>query len=351
MSENTTALVTGVAGTWGARVAARLMREVGLHVIGLDSEPPSNTIEGLDFVKADIRNPLLVELLRTEQVDVVCHLAFVETTRPSSGAFDFNVAGTIKVLEACAEAGVRKIVLRSSTAVYGARPTNAAFLTEDHALRGSKRTGTIRDMLEIEAYCKNFSQRLPKPMVTVLRFAGIVGTTADTPMTRFLEMPQARSLLGFDPRMQIVHEEDIVEALAHAVLNDAPGAINIAAEDVIPLNKVRGLAGKASMAVPHLLVYWSQKLIVGTRHRSHDVLPMEPDYLRYPWVADLHRMREELGFSPRYSAEDALREFAEHHNGAHLEVGPLGKDRDEEHLRDVIEQRRQAKVQDGGDDE
>ena len=354
MSKKKTILVTGVAGAWGARAAARLMREAGLHVIGLDSEPPAEAIEGLDFVRADVRNPLLIDLLKTEQVDTVCHLAFAETARPSEAASDLNVMGTTKVLDACAGAAVRKVVLKSSTAVYGARPTNAAFLTEDHALRGSRRTGTVRDLLEIEAFCKSFAHQFPQPLVTILRFASIVGATVDTPMTRYLKMPHAPSLLGFDPRMQIIHEEDVVEALALAVLNDASGAINVAAEDVIPLNKMRGLAGKRSVAIPHLLAYWSQKLPAGARRRSSDALPIEPDYLRYPWVADLRRMREELGFAPRTNAEDALREFAERHHGAPLELGPLSMAREEEHLRDVIEQRRQARAQDardGGDDE
>ena len=354
MSPRATILVTGVAGTWGRRVAARLIRETGFNVIGLDSKPPAEAIEGLDFVMADVRNPLLGELLRTEQVDTVCHLAFVETIRPGEAAFDLNVTGTTNVLDACAGAGVRKTVLKSSTAVYGARPSNAAFLTEGHALRGSKRSGTIRDLMEIEAFCRNFSQRTPQPAVTILRFASIVGTTVDTPMTRFLKMRHAPSLLGFDPRMQIIHEEDVVEALVHAVLNDIHGAINVAAEDVIPLNKMRGLAGKPSLAIPHLLAYWSRKLPANARHWGNDALPIEPDYLRYPWVADLHRMREELGFVPRYKAEDTLREFAERHQAAPLKLGPIGMARDEEHLRDLIEQRRQAKTQraeDGGENE
>jgi UDP-glucose 4-epimerase len=360
MSENTTILVTGVSGTWGARVATSLRREAGLHVIGLDREPPGKEIEGLDFVNADVRNPLLVELLKTEQVDTVCHLEFVDTAQPSQAAFDLNVMGTTKVLDACAEAGVRKAVFKSSTAVYGARPSNPAFLTEEHSLRGSKRSGTIRDLLEIETFCSGFRQRSPQPMLTTLRFASIVGPTVDTPMTRFLKAPWAPSLLGFDPRMQIIHEDDVVEALAHAVLKDAPGIINVAAEDVMPLNKMRGLAGKPHMSVPHLLAYWSQHLLTGAGRRSEDALPLEPDYLRYPWVADLRRMREELDFVPYYSAEDTVREFAERQHAAPFQLGPFSMARDEQRLHDLIEQRQQARSReavtgasavDGGDDE
>ena len=360
MSEQATVLVTGVTGYWGARVAARLGSEAGFHVLGLDREPPLQEIEGLDFVQADVRNPLLVDLLKTERVDTVCHLAFVETDQPNEPAFDLNVMGTTHILGACAEAGVRKAVLKSSTAVYGARPSNASFLTEDHALRGSKRTGTVRDLLEIETFCRGFCHRSPQLMLTILRFASIVGTTADTPLTRFLKMSQAPGLLGFDPRMQLIHEDDVVEALACAVLKDVPGIINIAAEDVLPLNKIRGLAGKRRISIPHLLAYWGQDMLTRTGRRAHDSMPLEPDYLRYPWVADLRRMREELGFSPRYYAEDALREFAERQHASALQAGPFSMARDEERLRDLIERRQQARtrsaapctaMQEAGDDE
>ena len=344
MSENTTILVTGVAGYWGARVATRLGKEAGLHVLGLDREPPPQAIEGLDFCQADVRNPLLAVLLKTEQVDTVCHLAFVDTVQPNEPAFDLNVVGTTKVLGACAEAGVRKAVLKSSTAVYGARPSNAAFLTEEHALRGSKRSGTTRDLIEIETFCRDFCHRWPQVNLTILRFANIIGPTADTPLTRFLNMPQAPSLLGFDPRMQLIHEDDVVEAMAHAVLKDVPGIINIAAEDIIPLNKIRGLAGKRPISIPHLLAYWGRDKLARHGQQAHEYMPIEPDYLRYSWVADLRRMREELGFAPRHSAADALREFAEYQHTSPLQPGPLKLARDEERLRDQIEQRRRART-------
>lgn len=342
MSDEGKILVTGVAGYWGARVAARLGKETGLHVLGLDREPPPQEIEGLDFIQADVRNPLLVELLETEQVDTVCHLAFVDTAQPNEHAFDLNVVGTTKLLGACAEAGVRKAVLKSSTAVYGARPSNAAFLTEEHALRGSKRSGTTRDLLEIETFCHGFRHRWPQLTLTILRFASIVGTNADTPLTRFLKLPRAPSLLGFDPRMQLIHEDDVVEALAQAVLKNVPGIINVAAEEIIPLNKMRGLAGKRPISIPHLFAYWGRDKLARHGQQAHEYMPIEPDYLRYSWVADLRRMREELGFSPRHSAEDTLREFAEHQLTSSLQVGPLSLARDEERLRDQIEQRRRA---------
>ena len=81
MTHPRTVLVTGVAGYWGTHVAARLASQPQLHVIGLDQTGPQEAIKGLDFIQADVRNPLLAELIRDEKVDALCHLAFTESDR------------------------------------------------------------------------------------------------------------------------------------------------------------------------------------------------------------------------------------------------------------------------------
>jgi UDP-glucose 4-epimerase len=314
MSQERIVLVTGVANPWGSRVADRLLTEGSCGVVGLDAECPAGENPRLDFVQADIRNPLLVDLLKANEVDTVCHLAFTATRSRSEAAFDLNVMGTAKLMGACAAAGVRKVVLKSSMTVYGARATNSAFLREDHGLRGSRRYGYVRDMVEVESFCSDFRRREPGVLLTILRFSSIVGPTVSTRMTRFLQEPWAPSLLGFDPMMQIIHEKDVVDALVHAVLNDLPGVYNVAAEGVLPLSKLRGLAGKSHRPVFHKLVYWGVALPGGTSRFLDRCLPIEPDYIRYSWVGDLARMREELEFQPSYTAEEAMREFGQRIN-------------------------------------
>lgn len=343
MADRQTILVTGAAGYWGSRLVARLVASAEYRVMGLDALHPAADIPGLDFVRADVRNPLLADLLRAEGVEVVCHLAFRDTKRPREPAFDLNVMGATKVLGACGEAGVRKVIVKSSMAVYGALVTNPAFLTEDHDLRGSRRLGYVHDMVEIEVLCSGFRRKQPQLILTILRFPGIVGPAADTRMTRFLRDPWAPSLLGFDPMMQVIHEDDVVESLFHAVQHDLPGVFNVAAEGVLPLSRVRRLAGKPPLAVFHKLPYWGANLLGFARLGLGRFSPIPPDYLRYPWVGDLNRMREEFGFAPRHSAEETLRQFADR---SRPQGGPASPSRDaraEEHLRRILEQRRRIR--------
>jgi UDP-glucose 4-epimerase len=344
MTGKQTIAVTGAAGFWGGRVAEKLLSAGGSHVIGLDTEAPQLELKGLDFIQADIRNPLMVDLLREEGVDTLCHLAFTESIKPSEADFDLNVMGTIKLLGACAEAGVKKVVLKSSTAVYGAHQNNSAFLREEQPLKGSLAYGYTRDMVEIEAFCNGFRRQVPQMTQTILRFSSIIGPSADTPLTRFFQEPFTPILLGFDPMMQVIHEEDVLDALVYAVLNDCPGVFNVAAEGVLPLSKLLGLVGKMAVPVFHLFLYWGSGLLGSAGAPVERYLPIELDYLRYPWVGDLRRMREELGFYPRYTAEEALREFASKLRLRRYLPDERALAYDEGVLRDAIERRRRARL-------
>lgn len=339
MPDKRTVLVDGVAGYWGGRVAAQLITQPDLHVVGLDGTQPEKEISDLDFVQADIRNRLLVDLLREEKIDTVCHLTFLETSRPNEAAFDLNVIGTMKLMGACAEAGVRKVVLMSSTMVYGAQPMNSAYLDEGQPLNGSRSYGYIRDLVEVEALVNGLQRQYPEMQITCLRFAHIVGPKADTPMIRFLREEEAFVLLGFDPLMQVIHQEDAVGALVHAVMHDVPGVFNIAADSVMPLWKLMGLAGKISAPVFHPIAYLAVS-VLGPRYA-----PIELDYLRYPCVGDLARMHEEFQFVPQYTAEETLREFASQQRLRKYMPESMTRALDEEMLRDTIERRRRTREQ------
>ncbi len=333
MAEQRVVMVDGVAGYWGGRVAERLLTEPDLHVIGLDTDPPRQG-SGLDFIQADMRNPLLVELLKEEKVETYVHLAFQESERPTETTFDYNVMGAMKVLSACAEAGVQRVVLMSSTLIYGAQPGNSAFLREDHPLNAKRNYGTLRDLVEIENFCNAFRSQWPEVKLTILRFAHIIGPTVETPLTRFLRDETAPMLLGFDPVTQLVHENDVVNAVAHAAIFDVPGTYNVAARGAMPLFKLTGLAGKFPLPVLHPIAYLGESFL------GPQFAPIDFDYLRYPCVGDLQRMREELEFQPAYTAEEAVREFAALREEKAAAPTMTPQEAEEERLRAIIERRK-----------
>lgn len=338
MADERIILVTGVAGFWGNRAAARLLEQENVRVIGIDSQVPETNVVGLDFIQADVRNPLLVELLREEAIETVLHLQFRESTAPTENVFEQNVMGVSKLLGACAQAEIKHIVLKSSLMVYGARPDNPMFLREDHPLNGPKKYGYIRDWIECEKYAQEFREQNPGATLTVLRFGHVVGPQVDSPMTRFLREEEAVTLLGFDPMLQIIHSEDVLSALVHAVNGEYPGAYNVAPEKGMPLWKTLGLAGKIPLPVLHPLAYWSVSL-GGPR-----LAPMPLDYLRYPCLGDMQKMREELQFTPQYTPEETVRELASQQRIRKLFGKKNAQALDEDRLRDTIQRRKRARA-------
>ena len=292
-------LITGVAGYWGRRLAEYCLQG-GWQVFGIDSRPMSRPLAGIQFIQMGLQGQRLVDVLRG--VDVVCHLDFRESVAHTEAMFDHNVMGTIHLFGACVQAGVKHIVTMSSTAVYGASQTNPAFLTESHPLQGSRNYGTTRYLLENERFWGKFRKTNPDIDVTTLRFANIVGGTCDTPMTRFLGEQRAPMLLGFDPMLQLIHEDDVVGALAHAVESSVAGVFNVGAE-AMPLLKLLALAKKLPVAVPHPLLEMGMGLLNGQLSK---LMPIELPYLRYRWVADVARMGEVLGFYPAKMGEEGV---------------------------------------------
>jgi UDP-glucose 4-epimerase len=166
-------------------------------------------------------------------------------------------------------------------------------------------------------------------------------------MTRFLKQNPTPVLLGFDPLMQVIHENDVVEALAYSTFNDIHGVYNIAAEGILPLSKILGLVGRFPLPVFHRFAYCEIGLNNALKNKPEHHFPIEPDYLRYPWITDITRMREEMGFTPTYTADELLREFAGILRLRKFTPESPDLAYDEERLRDTLERRHRIKVMQG----
>ena len=137
---------------------------------------------------------------------------------------ELNVIGTMQLLAACQNAAsVRRLVVKSSTAVYGASPRDPAVFTEATSAKAVPRSGYAKDCAEVEGYVRGFSRRRPDVTVTMFRFANFIGPTVETSLTRYLSLPVVPTALGFDPRLQLIHEDDAIEILRRACATDRSG--------------------------------------------------------------------------------------------------------------------------------
>jgi UDP-glucose 4-epimerase len=234
---------------------------------------------------------------------------------------EINVIGTMQLLAACQKApSVRKLVVKSSTAVYGSSPSDPALFTEDLEPKAMARSGYAKDSVEVEGYVRGFARRRPDVAVTTLRFANFVGPKVQTPLTGYFSLPVVPTVLGFDPRLQFVHERDGLEVLWRTTLDDYPGTFNIAGDGVITLSQAIHRAGRLSVPLPQPATPWVGQLL--RRFRLADFSAEQIRFLTFGRVVDTTRMQEVLGFTPRYTTREAFDDFV---RGQKLR-GPLSAD-------------------------
>jgi UDP-glucose 4-epimerase len=306
-------LITGISGHLAGKLARRLEEDPGVdYVIGIGLEEPSADLERTEYVRADIRNPLVVKVLQTTEVDTVVHLNILATPQGAGGRMqmkELNVIGTMQLLGACQRSEtVTKLVMKSSTAVYGADPRDPALFTEDMTARSEPRGGYTKDAVETERYARAFARRRAHIELTLLRFANFMGPEIDTPFTRYFSFPVVPTAMGYDPRLQFVHEDDAIEVLYRSVRESHPGIFNVAGHGVVLLSQALRLLGKPS--VPVILPLVAPIADVVRRLRIVDFATDQLRYLLYGRVADTTRLKEEFGYTPEYSTRDSLLDFA-----------------------------------------
>src|SRR4051795_13179904 len=207
-------LVTGVSRTLGARVASALQADPGIErVIGVDTVPPTTSLGRTEFVRVDIRTPSIAKVIASAGVDTVVHLNLVTAPAgPRSSMKELNVIGTMQLLGACQRSPhMRKLVVRSSAAVYGSSPMDPAVFGEDEEPVEAPTSGYAKDAVEVEGYVRGLARRRSDLTVSVLRFANFLGPHVGNPLSRYFRMPVVATVLGFDLRLQFVHEDDGVE--------------------------------------------------------------------------------------------------------------------------------------------
>jgi UDP-glucose 4-epimerase len=309
-------LVTGVSRYLGRRLAAQLAADPSIdRIVGVDTAPPSKAdlarLGRTEFVRADIRNPLIAKVIAQAKVDAVVHASVTATPRGAGGRTpmkELNVIGTMQLLAACQKSDtVRRLVVKSTTSVYGSNPRDPAVFVEDTPAKSPPRSGYSKDAVEVEGYVRGFSRRRPDISVTVLRFANFIGPTIDTPVTRYLALPVIPTAFGFDPRLQLLHEDDAIEVLRLATLGDHPGVFNVAGHGTMLLSQVIRRAGRIALPVPAPAVR-----IVGNLVRRSGLVDFSPEqmhFLSFGRIVDIERLRTQFGYTPKYTTQQALATF------------------------------------------
>lgn len=305
-------LVTGVSRDLGRRVARALADDPGVdRVVGVDVVPPRGDIGSVSFVRADIRTPVIAKVIAREDVDTVVHMSVIATPGPSGGRAamkELNVIGTMQLLAACQKSEtVRHVVVKSTTTVYGAGSRDPAMFTEDVEVRPA-RGGYGKDAQEVEGYVRGFARRRPDIRVLLLRAANVVGPSVQSPLMSYLRLPVVPTVLGYDPRLQFLHADDLVAVVRHGATSEVGGTFNVAGDGLLTLRQVIRRMQRPSIALPTSALGGLGRFV--RQVRLAELSPELIGFLTYGRGVDTTRCVEELGFRPSYSTAAALADVA-----------------------------------------
>ena len=322
MSASKRILVTGVQTYWGYRVARALEEHPEVEtIIGVAPEDPLGELERAEYVKVGAQHALLRRIVQAARVDTVIDTRLVVDSRTTSPrlAHENNVIGTMNILAACSgkDSTVRKFIFKSSTHYYGSEQDDPAFFTESMRRPHAPSTPLERDIVEAEAAINDFNEKQPGTSVTILRCTNVLGPDVKTSLRGLAELPFVPAILGFDPRLQFVHEDDVANALYHVTERDLPGVFNVAGDGVLALSEIASLLGKPFLP---FLPPWGTGLALAPLRRLGVRIPPElMNLLRFGRGVDNRKLKA-AGFTYRYTTREAVLKL-----GEHLRLSPILK--------------------------
>jgi UDP-glucose 4-epimerase len=313
-------LITGLSTYWGGRLAEALEAFPEVEaIIGVDNQDPTRELERTEFVRVGNQHALIERIVKAAEIDTVIDTRLVVDSAVTAPrlAHENNVIGTMNILAACTgrDSPVRKFLFKSSAHWYGCEQDDPAFFTERMARPHPPGTRIERDIVEAEAAVADFAEKRPDITTTILRFANVLGSELETSFARLFALPAVPMVLGFDPRLQFVHEDDVVHALEHAAFHHVPGVYNVAGDGVLAYSEVIDLLGKRPLPI---LPPWGTGLLAGPLRRLGFRFPDEMvNLLRFGRGHD-NRKYKATGFNYTYTTRETVIRF-----GDHLRLRPI----------------------------
>ncbi len=295
-------LVTG-AGSWvGGQCVQALQYRA--DVIAVDEVRPRLDFDA-EFHRYSLDSLEFAHFLLKIDPTIVLHLQTLDRTAElgRARAREGAVLGAQALFGAIGRSKrVRHVVVKSDTAIYSTGPRHASVLSEATRITGSA-TRYERNLREIEQFVTELDREFPDKTFTVLRLASIIGPTIANPLSAYLTRPVVPTSLGYDPRLQLLAENDAVTAMLTAASSEVPGIFNIAGAGSIYLHRGLRLGRKLAQPLPPGKLRRVRKTLGVAGEPLPDHLA---ELLKYGRYCETDRMRDVLGFTPARTTREAM---------------------------------------------
>ena len=279
-------------------------------IVGLDRFEPTIALERTEFVRSDASYSILARIVKAAQIDTILHTFLVVDSTQMSGRslHEINVIGTMNLLAAASapESSVRNVVVKSSSLVYGSSAEDPVWFREESRRMHAPRTKVEKSLIEVEGYLRDFAEDNPHVCVSLLRMSNVLGPDITTPLSSALELPLVPAILGFDPRLQFVHEDDVLRAVLFALERDLPGIYNVAGDGLIPWSEAAAICGKRLAPISP---YFTELAAAPLRRLGIVDLPPEAlSLLRHGRGVDTRKIKK-AGFTFKHTSAGAVESF------------------------------------------
>ena len=295
-------LVSGIAGALGRRLTRALHRY--RRVVGLDHRPFADRPKDVEHRELDLRRKRAREVFRGGGVRAVIHLGVLHDSHDRSADHHArNLLGFQQLLDCVRQYEVSKVVLVSSANVYGPRSDNPQFLDEDAPLLGAAASEHARDLVSLDMVAQSFFWKHADTETVILRPSHVLGTVQNAP-SNYLRLKVVPTLLGFDPMMQVVHQDDVVRAILLSLRPGVRGIFNLAGPPPVALSRALRILQRRTLPVPHTLARLGAERL--WRWRMSAVPAPDLDFIRYVCMVDDSRARSLLGYQPHFDLTETL---------------------------------------------
>ncbi len=303
-------LITGMGGDIGTGVALRLDHDPSVHLMGIDMEPPRRRlVHKPEFHRVPPEDvETRVDLIRDFDPEVIVHLGIYEPhSRSNPGdATARTRAVTRSVFEAAPDcASLRKIVMRSGIEVYGRGRGSPLRPREDTPCSPTTRFG--RSLLEAESVARAFAEPAGVDL-TILRFAPIIGPYIPSPLGRFLRLPVVPFAAPIDGPIQLIHIDDVHDAIVAAVRHDGSGVFNVVGDGAVTGSQAARIGRRLVFPVmgPGWMLARAITAALGSPLPEHAL-----EAMRRGQTADGSQVQAELGFTPARSTRECVTDLYE----------------------------------------
>lgn len=307
-------LITGAAGYIGQQLLNQLaIQHPQWQLIAADIRPQNRAGMKLNIepVLLDISQPAAVDdYVATWRPQAIVHLASVVTPPPGMSEEQLHaidVGGTQSLIQAAAAHGVEQLIVTSSGAAYGYDPRNAEWLDEDQPLRGHAQFAYAKHKREVELLLAEARAQYPHLKQLVLRPGTILGKQVNNQITELFKKPAVLGIRGSDSRFVFIWDQDVVDIICRGLRQQSAGIFNLAGDGALSLKEIAELLGKPYRPLPAWLIRTALRVLKPLGLSPYG--PEQVDFLRYRPVLSNRRLKQDFGFSPRYSSREAFLAF------------------------------------------